>query len=134
MYLLLPGLGLLLMVGALIDIIRAESWAIRHLDKSIWIIIVILLPLIGSILWFAIGRDYGQSIDLGSFGDPRRREALISGQANTGEGNAGEGTTERELAALEREIERYEQDDRLRRLEAKLRPRPGETTPENSEK
>ncbi|MEC5168264.1 hypothetical protein RCH11_000722 [Glaciihabitans sp. GrIS 2.15] len=26
MYLLLPGLGLLLMVGALIDIIRAESW------------------------------------------------------------------------------------------------------------
>ena len=129
MYLLLPGLGLLLMVGALIDIIRAESWAIRHLDKSIWIIIVILLPLIGSILWFAIGRDYGQSIDLGSFGDPRRREASISG-----DGNAGEGTTERELAALEREIERYEQDDRLRRLEAKLRARPGETTPENSEK
>ena len=129
MYLLLPGLGLLLMVGALIDIIRAESWAIRHLDKSIWIIIVILLPLIGSILWFATGRDYGQSIDLGSFGDPRRREASISG-----DGNAGEGTTERELAALEREIERYEQDDRLRRLEAKLRPRPGETTPENSEK
>ncbi len=129
MYLLLPGLGLLLMVGALIDIIRAESWAIRHLDKSIWIIIVILLPLIGSILWFAIGRDYGQSIDLGSFGDPRRREASISG-----DGNAGEGTTERELAALEREIERYEQDDRLRRLEAKLRARPDETTPENSEK
>ena len=128
MYLLLPGLGLLLMVGALIDIIRAESWAIRHLDKSIWIIIVILLPLIGSVLWFAIGRDYGQSIDLGSFGDPRRREASISG-----DGNAGEGTTERELAALEREIERYEQDDRLRRLEAKLRARPGETTPENSE-
>ena len=134
MYLLLPGLGLLLMVGALIDIIRAESWAIRHLDKSIWIIIVILLPLIGSILWFAIGRDYGQSIDLGSFGDPRRREVLISGQANTGEGNEGEGTTERELAALEREIERHEQADRIRRLEAKLRARPGETTPDNSEK
>ena len=133
MYLLLPGLGLLLMVGALIDIIRAESWAIRHLDKSIWIIIVILLPLIGSILWFAIGRDYGQSIDLGSFGDPRRREASISREGNAGETTVGEGTTERELAALEREIERYEQDDRLRRLEAKLRARPGETTPENSE-
>ena len=127
MYLLLPGLGLLLMVGALIDIIRAESWAIRHLDKSIWIIIVILLPLIGSILWFAIGRDYGQSIDLGSFGDPRRREAMTSG-----EGHAGESTTERELAALEREIERHEQDDRIRRLEAKLRARPGEIAPEDS--
>ena len=127
MYLLLPGLGLLLMVGALIDIIRAESWAIRHLDKSIWIIIVILLPLIGSVLWFAIGRDYGQSIDLGSFGDPRRREA-----STTGEANVGEGTTERELAALEREIEQHEQDDRIRRLEAKLSARPNEIAPEDS--
>lgn len=128
MYLLLPGLGLLLTVGALIDIIRAEGWAIRHLDKSIWIIIVILLPLIGSVLWFAIGRDYRQSIDLGRFGDPRRWEASTSG-----EGNVGEGTTERELAALEREIERHEQDDRIRRLEAKLLARPGEIAPENSE-
>ncbi len=117
------------MVGALIDIIRAESWAIRHLDKSIWIIIVILLPLIGSVLWFAIGRDYGQSIHLGSFGDPRRRKASTSG-----EGNVGEGTTERELAALEREIERHEQDDRIRRLEAKLSARPGEIAPEDSKK
>ena len=128
MYLLFPGLGLLLMVGALIDIIRSESWAIRHLDKSIWIIIVILLPLIGSVLWFAIGRDNGQSIDLGSFGDPRRREAMTSG-----EGNAGESTTERELAALECEIERHEQDDRIRRLEAKLRASPNETSPKNPE-
>lgn len=84
MYLLLPGLGLLLTVGALIDIIRAESWAIRHLDKSIWIIIVILLPLIGSVLWFAIGRDYRQSIDLGRFGDPRRWEASTSGRGMWG--------------------------------------------------
>lgn len=128
MYLLHPGLGLLLTVGALIDIIRAEGWAIRHLDKSIWIIIVILLPLIGSVLWFAIGRDYRQSIDLGRFGDPRRWEASTSG-----EWNVGEGTTERELAALEREIERHEQDDRIRRLEAKLLARPGEIAPENSE-
>ena len=133
MYLLLPGLGLLLMVGALIDIIRAESWAIRHLDKAIWIIIVILLPLIGSVLWFAIGRDYGQSIDLGSFGDPRRRKAMTSGEGNAGEGNAGQSTTERELAALEREIERHEQDDRIRRLEAKLRASPKETSPKNPE-
>lgn len=123
MYLVLPGLGLMLMVFALVDIIRADRWTIRHLDKSMWIIIVILLPLIGSVLWFAIGRDYGQAIDLGSFGDPRRREALAP----------GESTTERELAALDREIEREEQDDRIRRLEAKLRAHRGEITSENSE-
>lgn len=123
MYLVLPGLGLLLMVFALVDIIRADRWSIRHLDKSLWIIIVILLPLIGSVLWFAIGRDYDRSIDLGSFGDPRRRDVLPP----------VESTTERELAALDREIERQEQDDRIRRLEAKLRARQGETTSEASE-
>ena len=85
------------MVGALIDIIRAGSWAIRHLDTSIWIIIVILLPLIGSILWFAIGRDHSQPINPGSFGDPRRREAMTPQ-----EGNAGQSTTERTCSARPR--------------------------------
>lgn len=120
MYLVLPGLGLLLMVFALVDIIRADRWTIRHLDRSLWLFIVILLPLIGSVLWFTIGRDYGQPIDLGSFGDPRRRDALPP----------VESTTERELAALDREIEREEQDDRIRRLEAKLRAHRHEITPE----
>ena len=123
MYLVFPGLGLLLMVFALVDIIRADQWTIRHLDKTMWIIIVILLPLIGSVLWFAVGRDHGHAVDLGSFGDPRRREALPR----------PEGGTERELEALEREIEREEQNDRIRRLEAKLSTRQGETSSENSE-
>ncbi len=84
---------------------------------------MILLPLIGSVLWFAIGRDYDRSIDLGSFGDPRRRNVLPPVESTTG----------RELAALDREIERQEQDDRIRSLEAKLRARQGETTSEASE-
>ena len=95
MYIVFPGLGFLLMVFALVDIIRADQWTIRHLDKTMWIIIVILLPLIGSVLWFAVGRDHGHAVDLGSFGDPRRREALPRPEG-----------TERELEAFEREIER----------------------------
>ena len=123
MYIVFFGLGLLLMVFALVDIIRADQQTIRHLDKTMWIIIVILLPLIGSVLWFAVGRDHGHAVDLGSFGDPRRREALPR----------PEGSTERELEALEREIEREEQDDRIRRLEAELSTHQGETSSENSE-
>ncbi|CAN5496564.1 hypothetical protein BH10ACT4_BH10ACT4_00160 [soil metagenome] len=123
MYLVLPGLGILLMIFALVDIIRADRWSIRYLDKSLWLIIVILLPLIGSVLWFTIGRDYGQSVDLGSFGDPRRREALAP----------VESATERELAALDREIERGEQDDRIRRLEARLRAHRGENSSETAD-
>ncbi len=123
MYLVLPGLGLLLMILALVDIIRSDHWTVRHLDKSLWIIIVILLPLIGSILWFTIGRDHGRSLDLGSFGDPRRRDAV----------SLVETTTERELAALYREIEREEQNERIRRLEAKLRAQGDEIASEKSE-
>jgi hypothetical protein len=68
----LPGLSFLPTVFALVDIIRADQWTIRHLDKTIWIVVVILLPLIGSVRWFAICRHYGQAVDLGSLGDPRR--------------------------------------------------------------
>ena len=122
MYFVIPGVSLVLMVGALVDIIRADGWTVRHLDKSTWIIIVILLPLIGSILWFAVGRGYAKPIDLGSFGDPRRREAIAP----------VEGNTERELAAVESEILRHEQEDRIRRLEAKLHARRGDDAPEKS--
>jgi hypothetical protein len=87
------------------------------------IIIVILLPLIGSVLWFAIGRDHNRSINLGGFGGPRRSDSLPR----------AESITERELAALEREIEREQQDDRIRRLEAKLHARQGDTASKNSD-
>ncbi len=117
MYLVLPGIGLVVMVFALVDIIRADQWTIRYLDKSIWIVIVILVPLIGSVLWFAFGRGYPQAQDRGSFGDPRRREVVTY----------PESATERELAALEREIADHEQDDRVRSLEAKLRARSGDS-------
>ncbi|QNE47433.1 hypothetical protein F1C58_11325 [Glaciihabitans sp. INWT7] len=120
---LIPALDLLVMVFALVDIIRADRWSIRYLDKSIWIIIVILLPVIGAVLWFVLGRDYGQAVDRGSFGDPRRREVVV----------LPESSTERELAALEREIAQQEQDDRLRRLEAKLRALQAEGSPNSPE-
>jgi hypothetical protein len=123
MYLIIPGLDLFLLVFALVDIIRADRWTIRYLEKSTWIIIVILLPLIGSILWFAVGRQYDRPHDLGSFGDPRRREDLAP----------SEGNTERELAALEIEIERHERDARLRALEAKMQARLAERAPESPE-
>ena len=77
-------------------------------------------------LWFVVGRNHGHAVDLGSFGDPRRREALPRPEGST------RGSTGRELEALEREIEREEQDDRIRRLEAKLSTHQGETSSENS--
>ena len=129
---LIPVVLLLLLLGALADIITSDPSRIRHLPKMFWILIVILMPLVGSILWFAVGHDYSQSVDRGGFGDPRRREQPVaapldtsrpateqpsSWQRSTGPLSTGPLSTEQELAALEREIAA----DRIRQLEAELR-------------
>ena len=120
MYLVVPALVLLLLIGALADIITSDQGRVKHLAKMSWIIIVILLPLAGSILWFTVGRDYGGAIDRGSFGDPRRWQK----SEPTGPDTAGE------LAALESEIAAYEKEEHIRRLEAQIRARRGKADPQ----
>src|SRR5690606_12525434 len=44
-------------IYALIDCIRAEEYRVRGVPKIVWIMLIILLPLVGSILWLVIGRD-----------------------------------------------------------------------------
>lgn len=102
---------LLVVILVLVDVITRDPSRIRHLDKTMWVIIVIIIPLIGSILWFAIGREWDQRADLGSFGDPRRAGAIRPAAATS---------TEHDLAAIEREIAFHEQQARIRRLEAAL--------------
>lgn len=50
---LLPVLMLILWVWALIDMFRLN---VSSSDRMWWIVIVVLFPLIGSILYFQIGR------------------------------------------------------------------------------
>ncbi len=104
------ALTLLLMIGALADIITRDQSQVRHLPKLVWIILVILIPLVGSILWFVVGHEYAAPADRGTFGDPRRWEKPEPVARDTAA----------ELAALEREIEANEKSDRIRKLEAEL--------------
>lgn len=108
----------MLVLGALIDIILRQDGQVKHLPKTMWIMIVIFLPLIGCILWFTIGREYATPIDRGGFGDPRRRETP---RPNADEPVRRNGkTTEDELAELDREIEFYNKQAQLRRLQGEL--------------
>ena len=128
MYALGSALVFALTVGALIDIITRDNGQIKHLPKIFWIILVVILPLIGSILWFAVGREYATPIDLGSFGDPRRRAS--EPQQQTRAPAPPTRSTEQELAELDREIEFYAQKARIQHLEAELdrhRDHPGTT-------
>jgi len=117
MYMVIYGVGLILFAAALIDIITRGEGQVRHLPKFGWIVIVILLPVVGSIIWFAVGREYGTGSALGNFGDPRRQAAAeVSQQDRLSQ-------TERELAALDREIAFHDKQARIDRLEAELQKR-----------
>jgi len=112
-----------LMVGALVDIIRREDSQVRFLPKMAWIVIVILLPLIGSLLWFAIGREYSEA----GLRIPRMRAATPSAPTRTDPAPrrpADARSTEEQIADLDREIEEW----RLRAEIERRRRESGETT------
>ncbi|MFJ2506049.1 PLD nuclease N-terminal domain-containing protein [Microbacterium sp. NPDC087592] len=95
-----------LMIGALIDIITRDSALVKHLPKMVWIIIVILLPFVGSVLWFAIGREYGEAGV--SIPRVRRAERPTATRADVRPSPpADTRTTEQQIADLDREIEEW---------------------------
>ena len=101
-------LVLALMIGALIDVITRDDSQVKHLPKMVWVIIVVLLPLIGSILWFILGREYGE----GGVSMPRmpRRQARANEAAPAAPPQSAPfdaRTTEQQIADLDREIEEW---------------------------
>jgi len=95
------------MVLAIVDIILRDQSQVKHLPKPVWLILVILMPLLGSILWFALGREWPERQAA-----PRTPQfapwasAPPAPQAPRREHRS----TEQQLADLEREIE----EERLR--------------------
>jgi len=45
-----------LWIFCLVDVIVTDDSLCRHLPKPLWLLVVLLLPPVGSILWLAIGR------------------------------------------------------------------------------
>jgi hypothetical protein len=111
-YLLLGILTFVLVLAALIDIITRDSLLVRHLPKVTWVILVIFLPVIGSIVWFAVGHDWGTRTEAIPFGDPRRHEPVAERLRYT--------EPALDDAELEAELRRAEKEARLRRLEAEV--------------
>lgn len=107
-------LVVLLMVGALIDIITRDDAQVKHLPKMVWIIIVILLPLVGSILWFAIGREYGDAgIPIPNMRRRTEHRPLIVDTRPVPAADTR--STEQQIADLDREIEEWRLRQELER-------------------
>jgi hypothetical protein len=115
---ILSFVTLALMVFALVTVITSDGSQINHLPKFAWVLLIIFLPLIGSILWFALGRERASTHDIGGFGDPRRSEPNVIAAPYEA---TRQRTTEEELAAVDREIEYYEKQRKIRELEQELR-------------
>lgn len=66
--LLLRGLPLLVLVllwlYCLFDAISADPARVRNLPKGFWVVIVLLLPDVGSVLWLVAGRPRGAARSL----------------------------------------------------------------------
>jgi hypothetical protein len=49
---------LLVFVYGLVDVIRTDRRDTGGISKPAWIVVMILLPVLGAVLWFLIGRPY----------------------------------------------------------------------------
>jgi len=56
LYMLVFALEVLLIVLALISCLSAEEGELRALPKIVWVIIILLFPLVGAIVYFVAGR------------------------------------------------------------------------------
>jgi len=106
MYVIVSAVIFAFFVFTLIDVIRSPS--ANFLPKMVWVFVVILIPLLGSILWWAVGRERGEPVTSSAF--PERVVERTRPAPAAPARRVDTRTTEQQLADLERE----EQEERLR--------------------
>lgn len=53
-------LGLAIYIWFIVDVLRTSGASVRTLPKFVWLLIVVLIPLLGGVLWLLGGRPRGQ--------------------------------------------------------------------------
>jgi hypothetical protein len=102
LFVIVPVIVVALDIFSIIDIITIDERRVRGLPKVLWVAVVVLLPLVGVILWFTIGRARGD--DSGGGGGGQRRVVAPDDDPNF-------------LRNLRRD---EEADERIRKLEQEL--------------
>lgn len=65
-----PIVLLVVFVYGLIDLIRTDARLAKGISKPAWIVVQIVLPVIGAVLWFLIGRPRGSAAAPSSYRHP----------------------------------------------------------------
>lgn len=121
MSILIALLPLIITSVALVDVVTRDDWQVKHLPKLVWILLIVLLPLIGSIVWFLVGRDWSARAE--TAGRWASESRIMSRPAAPVAPIAPQPSTEDQLRELEEEIAYWENQERIRALEAQLEER-----------
>ena len=89
-------------VFTIVDIALIEKGRVRGLPKAGWIVLVLLLPIVGGVLWFAVGR-------------------VRSGEAAVGSARRGPVAPDDDPEFLRRLNREKAMEDRIEQLEQELR-------------
>lgn len=103
--------GVVLFIYGMIDCIRSESADVRSLPKPVWIIVILILPFFGVLLWFFFGRPQYSSV---SATPPASRQDTASRRTVAPDDDPAF------LRTLEVERAQKAEADRLRKLKAEL--------------
>ena len=113
-------------IWAILDVIATDSGLCRNLPKGVWLILVLLLPDIGSLAWLLLGRPEKGSWKPGStdYSAPRRPIAY----EDLPRYSATPEITDRRSQELDRRLDAWEAEQRVKkaelyRREAELRER-----------
>jgi len=113
-------------IWAILDVIATDSGLSRNLPKGVWLILVLLLPDIGSLAWLLLGRPDKGSWRPGStdYSAPRRPIAYEDHPRYS----ATPEITDRRSQELDRRLDAWEAEQRVKkaeldRREAELRER-----------
>jgi hypothetical protein len=99
---------LLFWIWALLDCIATDSGVVRNLPKMVWVVIVLLLPLIGSFAWLLLGRPEKANWRPGStdYSAPRRPVGLEDSPRYS----SMPSITDRRSAELDQELDRWQSE------------------------
>jgi hypothetical protein len=120
-----------LVVVALVDIILIDSSRVRGLPKWSWILLSIILPIIGPVLWFTVGRERLEARNHGRYASDG---APVDAPRPAPRGPRAPDDDPEFLGQLSRE---QQQADRIRDLERQLEerrttdPKPGDAAPDD---
>ena len=104
---ILAPIILLLMIFAIVDIAVIERGRVRFLPKVAWIVLTIVLPIVGPVIWFIVGR-----------GRPGESNSVSAAAPSSGRlGPIAPDDDPDFLGRLNRE---QEQEERIRELEQRL--------------